>query len=301
MVNIYRDQDADLSLIRGRRVAVIGYGSQGHAHALSLRDSGVEVLVGLPEGARSRAVAAAENFQVRTPAEASAWADVVMVLAPDDVQPALVAESILPELGPGQALAFAHGSAIRLGAVGALVDIDVILIAPLESGEVVRRRFVTGAGTRALIAVERDSTGGAFKLALSYARAIGATREGAMRGTVDAETDIDLFGEQALLAGGVAALLRSSLEILTEAGYAPEAAYAECENELKQIVELICRGDASRMPVPRARRAIDARVRADLRALLTEILTRATSSQQERRRPAHLRLVSSAETSQWGG
>jgi ketol-acid reductoisomerase len=203
-VNIYYDADADLSIIQGRKVAVIGYGSQGHAHSLSLRDSGVEVRIGLPEGSKSRAKAADEGLAVGTPAEVSAWADVIMVLAPDTKQRHIYADDIAPNLKAGDALFFGHGFNIRYELIKPPADVDVAMVAPKGPGHLVRRQFVDGKGVPALIAVEQDATGGAKALALSYAAAIGGARAGVIETTFKEETETDLFGEQAVLCGGAA-------------------------------------------------------------------------------------------------
>src|SRR5664279_2300852 len=242
MADIYYDADADLDLIRSRRVAVIGYGSQGHAHALSQRDSGVDVRVGLPETSASRAKAEAEGLRVVTPAEASAEADLVMVLAPDTAQRKIYAESIEPHLGDGDALFFGHGFNIRYGLISPPVGVDVAMVAPKGPGHLVRRQFAAGRGVPCLVAVEQDASGHALALALSYAKGIGATRAGVLQTTFTEETETDLFGEQAVLCGGVSALIKAGFETLCEAGYQPELAYFECCHELKLIVDLIYRG-----------------------------------------------------------
>ena len=241
-VNIYYDDDADLSIIQGRKVAVIGYGSQGHAHSLSLRDSGVEVRIGLPEGSKSRAKAADEGLTVGTPAEVSAWADVIMILAPDTKQRFIYADDIAPNLKPGDAIFFGHGFNIRYGLITPPSDVDVAMVAPKGPGHLVRRQFVDGKGVPCLIAVEQDASGGAKALALSYAAAIGGARAGVIETTFTEETETDLFGEQAVLCGGAAALVQTGFEVLTEAGYAPEIAYFECLHELKLIVDLMYEG-----------------------------------------------------------
>ena len=241
-VNIYYDDDADLSIIQGRKVAVIGYGSQGHAHSLSLRDSGVEVRIGLQEGSKSRAKAADEGLTVGTPAEVSAWADVIMILAPDTKQRFIYADDIAPNLKPGDAIFFGHGFTIRYGLITPPSDVDVAMVAPKGPGHLVRRQFVDGKGVPCLIAVEQDASGGAKALALSYAAAIGGARAGVIETTFTEETETDLFGEQAVLCGGAAALVQTGFEVLTEAGYAPEIAYFECLHELKLIVDLMYEG-----------------------------------------------------------
>ena len=241
-VEIYYDDDADLSVIQGRTVAVIGYGSQGHAHSLSLRDSGVDVVVGLQEGSKSRPKAEEQGLRVVTSEEASAEADVIMMLAPDTVQRKLYAQSVAPALSGGKALLFGHGLNIRYGLITPPSDVDVAMVAPKGPGHLVRRQFVDGKGVPVLVAVEQDASGGAFPLALAYAKAIGGTRAGAIRTTFTEETETDLFGEQAVLCGGASALVMAGFEVLTEAGYQPEVAYFECLHELKLIVDLMYEG-----------------------------------------------------------
>ncbi|GAA2904496.1 ketol-acid reductoisomerase (NADP(+)) [Actinoplanes cyaneus] len=244
---VFYDDDADLSIIQGKKVAVIGYGSQGHAHSLSLRDSGVEVVVGLQEGSKSRPKAEEQGLTVKTPAEASAWADVIMVLAPDTAQRKIYAESIAPSLSAGKALFFGHGLNIRFELIKPPADVTVAMVAPKGPGHLVRRQYVDGKGVPALIAVEQDPDGNGQALALSYAKAIGGTRAGVIKTTFKEETETDLFGEQAVLCGGTAALVQTGFEVLTEAGYAPEIAYFECLHELKLIVDLMYEGGISRM------------------------------------------------------
>src|SRR5919112_1236321 len=239
---LFYDDDADLSIIQGRTVAVLGYGSQGHAHALSLRDSGVDVRVGLPEGSKSRPKAEAEGLRVVTPAEAAAEADLIMILAPDHVQRTLYAESVEPNLQDGDALFFGHGFNIRFGYIKPPAGVDVAMVAPKGPGHLVRREFENGKGVPCLIAVDQDASGEAQALALSYAKAIGGTRAGVIRTTFAEETETDLFGEQAVLCGGASALITAGFETLTEAGYQPEIAYFECLHELKLIVDLMYEG-----------------------------------------------------------
>ncbi len=241
-VDIFYDDDADLSIIQGRKVAVIGYGSQGHAHSLSLRDSGVDVRVGLPEGSKSRVKATDPRLRVVTPAEAAQEADLIMILTPDHVQRHVYAESIEPHLTAGKALAFGHGFNIRFGYIKPPADVDVIMIAPKGPGHLVRREFVDGKGVPCLIAVEQDYTGGAKALALSYARGIGGARAGVIGTTFTEETETDLFGEQAVLCGGMSRLVQLGFETLVNAGYQPEIAYFECLHELKLIVDLMYEG-----------------------------------------------------------
>jgi ketol-acid reductoisomerase len=244
---IYYDDDADLGVIRGRKVAVLGYGSQGHAHALSLRDSGVDVRIGLPESSKSRAAAEREGLRVLTPYDACAEADLVMVLAPDTAQRALYAEAIAPNLNDGDALFFAHGFNIRFGYITPPAGVDVCMVAPKGPGHLVRRQYVDGRGVPCLVAVEQDATGNAVKLALSYAKGIGGTRAGALKTTFTEETETDLFGEQAVLCGGASALVQAGFETLVEAGYQPEVAYFECLHELKLIVDLMYEGGLAKM------------------------------------------------------
>jgi ketol-acid reductoisomerase len=247
MATVYYDTDADLSLIQARKIAVLGYGSQGHAHALSLRDSGCEVKVGLPEGSRSAKRAEAAGLEVVTPAEASTWADVIMVLTPDTTQRKLYAEAIEPNLQPGDALFFAHGFNIHFGYITAPESVDVAMVAPKAPGHLVRRQYEEGHGTPVLVAVEQDATGKAWDLAKSYAAAIGGTKAGALVTTFQEETESDLFGEQAVLCGGVTALVNAGFETLVDAGYQPEVAYFECLHELKLIVDLMYEGGESWM------------------------------------------------------
>ncbi|GLY03680.1 MULTISPECIES: ketol-acid reductoisomerase [Actinoplanes] len=244
---VFYDGDADLSIIQGKKVAVIGYGSQGHAHSLSLRDSGVDVVVGLQEGSKSRAKAEEQGLTVKTPAEASAWADVIMVLAPDTAQRKIYAESIAPNLTAGKAIFFGHGLNIRFELIKPPADVTIAMVAPKGPGHLVRRQYVDGKGVPALIAIEQDPDGNGQALALSYAKAIGGTRAGVIKTTFKEETETDLFGEQAVLCGGTAALVQTGFEVLTEAGYAPEIAYFECLHELKLIVDLMYEGGISRM------------------------------------------------------
>ena len=247
MATIYYDEAADLSLIQGKKVAIFGYGSQGHAHALNLKDSGVSVRVALADGSRSRAKAEADGLTVTGGAEAAAWADVVMVLAPDTKQRAIYDESIAPNLQPGNMLMFAHGFNIRFKTITPPSDIDVTLIAPKAPGHRVREVFLEGGGTPALIAGEQDATGGARNLAMSYAKGLGVTRAGVIETTFAEETETDLFGEQTVLCGGVSALIKAAFETLVEAGYQPEISYFECMHELKLIVDLIYRGGLNYM------------------------------------------------------
>lgn len=242
MAEIFYDSDADLSLIQSKKVAIIGYGSQGHAHALNLRDSGVSVVVGLREGSASRAKAEEQGLEVATVAEATKAADVVMILAPDQYQRTIYAEEIEPNLKPDAALFFAHGFNIRFGYIEPGEGHDVCMVAPKGPGHTVRRQYVDGRGVPDIVAVEQDASGQAWDLALSYAKAIGGTRAGVIKTTFTEETETDLFGEQAVLCGGVSQLIQYGFETLTEAGYQPEIAYFEVLHELKLIVDLINEG-----------------------------------------------------------
>ena len=247
MAEIFYDDDADLSIIQGRKVAVIGYGSQGHAHALNLRDSGVDVRIGLPEGSKSRAAATEAGLRVVTPSEAAAEADVIMILAPDTVQRKLYTDDIEANLKDGDALFFGHGLNIRFGLIKPPAGVDVAMVAPKGPGHLVRRQFEEGRGVPCLVAVEQDATGNAQALALSWAKGIGGTRAGVIKTTFTEETETDLFGEQAVLCGGASALVQAGFETLIEAGYQPEIAYFECLHELKLIVDLMYEGGISKM------------------------------------------------------
>ena len=247
MLKIYHDADADLTLLRGRKVAVLGYGSQGHAHALNLRDSGVEVRVGLHDGSKSRAKAEADGLVVNDPAAASAWADIIMVLVPDTVQAALYRDAIRPNLSAGNTLMFAHGFNVRFGTLDLPANIDVSMIAPKSPGHRVRELFQEGAGTPALLAVHQDASGHAREIALAYGKGIGVTRAGVIETTFAEETETDLFGEQAVLCGGVSALVKAGFDTLVDAGYQPEIAYFECMHELKLIVDLMYQGGLNYM------------------------------------------------------
>jgi ketol-acid reductoisomerase len=281
-VDIFYDDDADLSLIQGRKVAIFGYGSQGHAHALSLRDSGVDVRVGLPEGSRSRAKAEEEGLRVVSLAEAAAEADLMMILAPDPAQRGLYRDAIEPNLKDGDALFFAHGFNIRYGYIKPPGNVDVAMVAPKGPGHLVRREFVDGKGVPVLIAVEQDSTGSARALALSYAKGIGGTRAGAIKTTFTEETETDLFGEQSVLCGGASQLVMYGFEVLTEAGYQPEIAYFECLHELKLIVDLMYEGGIAKQrwsvsdtaeygDYVSGPRVIDEHVKDNMRAVLKDI------------------------------
>jgi ketol-acid reductoisomerase len=247
MAKIYYDSDADFSLIKNKTVAIIGYGSQGHAHALNLRDSGVKVIIGLPPGSKSKAKVEAESLPLMTPAEAAKAADVIMILTPDTGQSALYKESIAPYLTPGKTLMFAHGFNIRYGTIAPPPNVDVSLIAPKAPGHRVREVFKEGGGTPCLLAVHQDASGKAKAQALAYAKGIGGTRAGVLETTFAEETETDLFGEQAVLCGGASALVQAGFETLVNAGYQPEIAYFECLHELKLIVDLMQQGGISYM------------------------------------------------------
>jgi ketol-acid reductoisomerase len=247
MAKIYYDGDADIGLLKGRKVAVIGYGSQGHAHALNLKDSGVDVVVGLPAGSRSRAKAQAAGVSVKTPAEAAAAADIIMILTPDTGQAKLYRDEIAPHLKPGKTLMFAHGFNIRFGTIAAPPGVDVSMIAPKAPGHRVREVFKEGQGTPGLLAVHQDASGKAKAVALAYAKGIGCTRAGVIETTFAEETETDLFGEQAVLCGGASALVKAGFETLVKNGYQPEIAYFECLHELKLIVDLMYRGGLNYM------------------------------------------------------
>ncbi len=242
MAEMFYDDDADLSVVQGRHVAILGYGSQGHAHALSLRDSGVDVRVGLPEGSKSRPKAEAEGLRVLTPYEACEEADLIMVLAPDHKQRDLYAEAVEPNLVPGDALFFGHGFNIRFDYINPPDGVDVCMVAPKGPGHLVRREFSQGRGVPVLVAVEEDASGKAWDLALSYAKGIGGLRAGGIKTTFTEECETDLFGEQAVLCGGASQLVQYGFETLVEAGYQPEVAYFECLHELKLIVDLMYEG-----------------------------------------------------------
>jgi len=247
MATMYYDDAADLSLIQAKKVAIIGYGSQGHAHALNLRDSGVSVRVGLPPTSRSRAKAEAAGLTVGDVSAVAKWADVLMILIPDTSQGQVYAADIEPNLAPGKMVMFAHGFNIRFGTIQVRKDVDVSMVAPKSPGHRVRELFVEGAGTPALFAIHQDATGNARALTLSYAKAIGVMRAGVIETTFKEETETDLFGEQAVLCGGVSALVKAGFETLVEAGYQPEIAYFECLHELKLIVDLIYQGGLNYM------------------------------------------------------
>jgi ketol-acid reductoisomerase len=247
MAKMYYDKDATPSIIQGKKVGILGYGSQGHAHALNLKDNGVDVRVGLPASSRSRGKARASGLTVGEPAEVAKWADVIMVLVPDTAAADLYREAIAPNLSAGKMLMFAHGFNIRFGGIVAPKDVDVTMIAPKSPGHRVREVFVEGGGTPALLAIHQDATGKARDVALSYAWGIGVTRAGVIETTFAEETETDLFGEQAVLCGGTSALIKAAFQTLVDAGYQPEIAYFECLHELKLIVDLIYRGGLTYM------------------------------------------------------
>ncbi|MFN3602569.1 MAG: ketol-acid reductoisomerase [Dietzia sp.] len=281
-VEMFYDDSADLALIQGRKVAVIGYGSQGHAHSLSLRDSGVEVVIGLREGSKSRAKAEEAGLKVLTAAEAAEWADVIMLLAPDTSQAKIFTEDIEPNLSDGDALFFGHGLNIHFGLIKPAEGITIAMVAPKGPGHLVRRQFVDGKGVPALIAVEQDPKGEGEALALSYAKAIGGTRAGVIKTTFKDETETDLFGEQAVLCGGTEELVKTGFEVMVEAGYAPELAYFEVLHELKLIVDLMYEGGIARMNYSvsdtaefggylSGPRVIDAGTKERMKAILSDI------------------------------
>ncbi len=247
MANIYYDEDANLTLLDGKKIAVIGYGSQGHAHALNLKDSGCDVVVGLREGSESWPRAEASGLTVLPMSEAAAMADIVMILVPDPVQPALYRQAIAPNLSPGNTLMFAHGFNIRFNQIIPPPDVDVSMIAPKAPGHRMREVYVEGGGVPALLAVYQNASGQAKETALAYAKGLGCTRAGVIETTFAEETETDLFGEQAVLCGGVSALIKAGFETLVKAGYQPEIAYFECLHELKLIVDLIQEGGLSYM------------------------------------------------------
>ncbi|MBS1849147.1 MAG: ketol-acid reductoisomerase [Actinobacteria bacterium] len=282
MATIYYEKDADRSVLADRKVAILGYGSQGHAHALNLADSGIDVRVGLREGSSSRAKATEAGLKVTSVAEAAAEADVIMILLPDTEQQAVFEADIRPNLAAGDAILFAHGFNVRFGYVVAPDDVDVAMVAPKGPGHLVRRTYTEGGGVPALIAVSQDPTGGAHALALAYADAIGGTRAGVLETTFEEETETDLFGEQVVLCGGLSALVQAGFETLVGAGYQPESAYFECLHELKLIVDLMYEQGISGMrysisttaeygDLTRGPRIINDAVRAEMRKVLGEI------------------------------
>jgi ketol-acid reductoisomerase len=281
-VTIYYDNDADLSALAGRKVAIIGYGSQGHAHALNLRDSGIDVRVGVYEGSPSGERAKADGLTVKSVRDAAEEADVVMILLPDTKQRKVYEEEILPGLRAGNALFFAHGFNIHFDAIKPPADVDVCMVAPKGPGHLVRRTYTEGIGTPALVAIHQDATGKAHDVALAYAKGIGATRAGLIETTFKEETETDLFGEQAVLCGGASELIKAGFETLVRAGYQPEIAYFECLHEMKLIVDLLYEGGFEYMrysisdtaeygDYSRGKRVIGDGTRAEMQRILTEI------------------------------
>jgi len=284
VARIYYDADADLNLLKGRRIAVLGFGSQGHAHSLNLRDSGLDVVVGLYEGSKSWAKAQGFGLPVATVREACEQAEIVMVLLPDQVHREVYNTSIAPALKAGKTLMFAHGFNIHFGQVVPPPDVDVSMVAPKAPGHMMRELFTQGLGVPALLAVHQDVSGRARELALAYAKGIGCTRAGVVETTFKEETETDLFGEQTVLCGGISALVKTAFEVLTEAGYQPELAYFECLHELKLIVDLMYQGGLAYMrysvsdtaeygDYTRGPRVIDRRVKETMREILGEIQT----------------------------
>jgi len=282
-MRVYYDRDTDVSLIKGKKVAIVGYGSQGHAHAMNLRDSGVgEVVVALREGSPSVAKAKGANFKVLTPAEAAKWADVMMVLTPDELQAAIYRNELAPNMKKGAALAFAHGLNVHFNLIEPRADLDVFMIAPKGPGHTVRSEYVRGGGVPCLVALAQNPSGNALELALSYASAIGGGRAGVIETTFKEECETDLFGEQTVLCGGLSALIVAGYETLVDAGYAPEMAYFECLHEVKLIVDLMYEGGIANMrysisntaeygDYTRGPRIITDAVRAEMRKILDEI------------------------------
>ncbi|HXV26287.1 MAG TPA: ketol-acid reductoisomerase [Alphaproteobacteria bacterium] len=282
-MRVYYDRDADVNLIKGKKVAVIGYGSQGHAHALNLKDSGVkEVRVALRPGSASTAKATGAGLEVVSPAEAARWADLVMVVTPDELQARLYAEDLAPNLRQGTAVAFAHGFSVHFKLIDPRPDLDVFMVAPKGPGHTVRAEYVRGGGVPCLVAIERNPSGNALEIALSYASAIGGGRSGIIETSFREECETDLFGEQVVLCGGLTALIQAGFETLVEAGYAPEMAYFECLHEVKLIVDLIYEGGIANMrysisntaeygDYTRGPRIIDEHVRAEMKRVLADI------------------------------
>jgi ketol-acid reductoisomerase len=282
MAQLFYDSDADLSLLTGKTVAIIGYGSQGHAHALNLKDSGIQVVVGLYAGSRSADKAKADGLEVLPVAEACAKADWIMILLPDEVQKAVYAEEIAPHLSKGKVLSFAHGFNIRFGLIVPPADVDVVMIAPKGPGHTVRWEYQNGQGVPCLFAVQQDASGQARALAMAYAKAIGGTRAGILETNFKEETETDLFGEQAVLCGGLSELVKAGFETLVEAGYQPELAYFECLHEVKLIVDLMVKGGLTAMrdsisntaeygDYVSGPRLINAETKAEMKRILTDI------------------------------
>lgn len=284
MLEMYYEKDADAGLIARRKVAVLGFGSQGHAHALNLKDSGVDVVVGLRDGSPRTQMASDAGLRVLDPETAADWADVIMVLVPDQVQPGLYEEVIAPRLNPGDTLLFAHGFSIHFDFIQPPPDVDVAMVAPKGPGHLVRRQFAEGSGVPTLVAVHQDATGGAFDVALSYAHAIGGTRAGVIKTSFQEEAETDLFGEQVILCGGVDSMVQAAFETLTEGGYAPEMAYFEVLHELKLIVDLLFEGGIQWMrhsvsdtaeygDISRGPRIVTDETKAEMKKILSEIQT----------------------------
>jgi len=281
-MKIYKDEDADLSILKDKVIAVLGYGSQGHAHALNLRDSGLNVIVGVRKGGKGYEKAKEHGFEPVSVREACEKGDLIMILLPDQTQPQVYKEEIEPALKPGKMLLFAHGFNIHYNQIVPPKDVDVVMVAPKGPGHLVRREFEKGAGIPCLLAIYQDATGNAFAKALAYAKGIGGTRAGVIETTFKEETETDLFGEQVVLCGGVSALIKAGFETLVEAGYQPEVAYFECLHELKLIVDLIYEGGLSFMrysisdtaeygDLTRGPRIINEHVRAEMKKILKEI------------------------------
>ncbi|MEL7085153.1 MAG: ketol-acid reductoisomerase [Cyanobacteria bacterium J06597_1] len=284
MAQMYYDADANLGLLADKTVAIVGYGSQGHAHALNLHDSGIKVIVGLYDGSRSWPKAEADGLTVKTVADAAAAADLIMILLPDETQKRIYASEIAPNLKAGDTLLFAHGFNINFGQIKASADVNVVMVAPKGPGHLVRRTFEGGQGVPALFAVEQDATGNARDIAMAYAKGIGGTRGGILETTFREETETDLFGEQAVLCGGLSELIKAGFETLVEAGYQPELAYFECLHEVKLIVDLVVEGGLAKMrdsisntaeygDYTRGPRIVTAETKAAMKQVLTEIQT----------------------------
>jgi ketol-acid reductoisomerase len=282
MTEVFYDKDADLSIVQGKKVAVVGYGSQGHAHALNLRDSGVEVVIGLKADSKSKPKAEEAGFKVLSVAEASAWADLIVILAPDQYQRHIYKDEIQPNLADGKAILFGHGFNIRFGYIEAPDGVDVIMVAPKGPGHTVRREYEAGRGVPVIVAVEKDASGGAWDLAWSYAKGIGGLRAGGIKTTFTEETETDLFGEQAVLCGGMSHLVQAGFEVLTEAGYQPQIAYFEVLHELKLIVDLMWEGGIAKQrwsisdtaeygDYVSGPRVVDAHVKENMQGILKDI------------------------------
>ena len=313
MVNVYYDADADLEVLKGKTVGIVGYGSQGHAHALNLHDNGQKVLVGLYPGSNSRAVAEAAGLEVADVPEVAGRSDVLMVLIPDHIQGGVYREQIAPNLRSGSALMFAHGFSIHYGEVVPPEDVDVMMIAPKAPGHRMRELFQEGVGVPCLLAVHQDATGHAKEIGLAYAKGLGATNAGVLETTFKFETESDLFGEQTVLCGGVSELVKAAFDTLVEGGYPPEIAYFECLHELKMIVDLMYQGGFSYMrfsvsdtaeygDLTRGPRIIDEHVRENMRKVLAEIqdgtFAKEWIAENDEGRKRFLPLREQAQTSQ---